>query len=213
MNFGKYILSSINLYFGKVDEGYKYIKKEINWKEAFFISYVLIVLGDIITTIMIQFTSGYQTINNMYGDYYILISILASIILTPLLLFISSGLLHLGFKVIDGKNKYTETMKYVFSLNIFMSIISLIFSFFPIDIMQKTDYSRILYSIILGIIALILLIWYLIVGCSIFSKVHKISKGAAFGGYLLSLLFILGIFLVLGIFFGIIISIFMPFNM
>jgi hypothetical protein len=114
---------------------------------------------------------------------------------------ISYGILHLFLRIFGGKAKFEETIRFGLSISIFPTLIGVLFSFIPqnfID-MQRNNFAipnMIVFGFI-GILALGVIIWNLIVSVFVYSKLHKISKGKALLAMILPLIIILGVILII----------------
>ena len=179
MEIMQYIQNSLNLYFGKLNKGYKYIDKEVNWKQAYLIVVSLTIISGIIG-ILINFTNTFgenPTNLEIIGAF---IGMIIGVFLGILLgMVISYGILHLLLRAFGGTAKFEETIKYGLSISIFPIIVGIIVRFIPeslVNINNNPTTPNIIIFTTLALITLIIILWNFIVSINVYSKLHKIDK-------------------------------------
>lgn len=127
-------------------------------------------------------------INILFGSYSemsvgtIAFAIIFSVLIVPffVILFglIFYSIMHVIFLVWGAKNSLNQTIKFSFSLTFFMSITSLVVTpiYLILFLLGEDSFMFLSIAVILMLfLGFIFMIWYLIIGAQIFSKVHKFS--------------------------------------
>lgn len=190
MEIIKYIKNTTNLFFGKFDDGYKYLEENTTFLPVFMFGILLSVLTMFINiSYLIKVDLGFMSIYNTIGNIFYLIIPIIGLIQYTILYFGLFGLLHLFLKLFKGTGKYLDTIKFIIGASTVTLLVSLIFVSIPPKIVQANIIiNSIIFLIILGTI-----IWNIYVNIIILSKVHNISKAKVI--YAISLVF--GILIVL----------------
>lgn len=195
MRIIEYIKESIAPYFGEFKKSEKYINKKVNYKEVLLLFLSFSVIGTILSE-FINPDDMFKLYN--HNIFTIIISILMIILFTIILLFLSVSIQHLFLKLVGGKAKFTQTLKFSNSISIFPLIVFSILGLIPTFLIKDKLVSTIISSLILFLI-IIFIIWSFVISVILFSKIHKISITKSLIALILPIVFlvIIGIILVI----------------
>lgn len=191
MDIGEYLSKTINMYFGKVEEGYNYVNKNVGLWDSIIVYFLLALISIIVSTIT-DITSYQQ-----FGANIVLLMvgvILFSLIILPIAILIGYGLIHLFLKIFGGKASFAETIKFAISASIFSIILGTITSGITnilISNVQNIAFE-ITYTIVMLFISLAIAIWALIVLARTLGLAHKISTGKALIAIILPAIILIG---------------------
>ncbi len=195
MNIIEYLKQSVAPYFGEYDESHKYISKKVSWKEVFLLFVVFSIVGTIIGEVINPNPSYPLFINDPLLVFSIILGIT---IMMPITVLFSVSIQHLFLKLMGGKAKFIETLKFSNSISFFPLIVFTVIGLIPYLLIDNEMISSII-GIFILIVALIFMIWTLIVSAKMFSKVHKISFKKAIIAMILPILILFFFLLIIGI--------------
>lgn len=150
----------------------KNIDKNISWTTPFFVMWVLTVLIMALSFAIEMIAGTVPTQEAAIGGPILLFLI---IILYPIMIFISTGILHLLLKIVGGKAKFLDSFKFYLSIGIASSLVSII-TFLPLSYLSKvTGSAGVIFALLSAIISTAIGIWALITHVVVLARVHKIS--------------------------------------
>ncbi|MFW5704577.1 MAG: Yip1 family protein, partial [Nanoarchaeota archaeon] len=193
MDVSEYILNSIKLYFNP-SEAVEQLKKATPGM-AFLVNYVIAI---ILATIVGFINLGNPDIATLgFGNFYVFIQVLMTLVGFPLGVLIVSGILHLFLMMFGAKGKFTVTFKYFLSLYLFSAVIGGILNILLLALSQNIAVANVLVGIVIVLISFALWIWYAVISVITYAKAHNISYVRSF---LAVIVIPLAIALIIGVF-------------
>jgi len=168
MNVLEYIVNSIKLY-GFNDKAYKYIGEKVDWVEAYL---VFIVFG--ILNIPANILLNKQFFDNIYLYSFLTIT---TTLLGP---FIFYGMIYLFFKILGGKAKFVNFIKYCLSIGVLVGILNTIIGFIVILTIPKYGRLPEYLGIPILVLSILFTIYSLVVIVKTLSKSQKVSNSRGF---------------------------------
>lgn len=154
VDIGRFLIACVELYFGveSREDGFDFIHTHVLWSEPFFI--------------MLFFSLWYALIGDVEFTFF---SIVESAIHFSLVSVILFGIIYFFMRVLGGIGTFKDTYKFGLSIWFFPVIVNIILSF--VNGLIGVNFI----SILLGVFASLVAIWFLIISVLVYSKIHKLS--------------------------------------
>lgn len=206
MDLINYVKSSITMFLGEED-GYDYIDKKVDWKQAFVVFLIVSFVSSFITSI-IDFTKT-ESIRPVWQ--LVSSQVLVSLVGGTIGVFLMYWLLQTFLSILGARGEFYDTMKFGLSISFLPSVLGLVFSIVGLIFYNDVSISDMnIYSLILLVILLLgLTIWTLSVIMRVFSKKHQVSQLRVLSAVGLSILILLAIVFVLALIVGVIATLMM----
>ena len=154
------------------NNAFNHIKKKVSWYVPFLILWVL-------TAITQGLSFGAQSLDSTIPKADLMLSlgiIIGTIILYPVLIGITSGIVFLLLKLVGGKAEFIETLKFYTSIGCVSSLLMVII-YIPLILLQVgiNGIGNVIITLLTALISTVIGIWALITYIITLAKVHKIS--------------------------------------
>ena len=176
MDLIKYFISSVKLWFFN-NESLDYIQENVTWWQAclslFSLSFLLFFIG-----VFINSSIYFELLGSITGSsilFLVLFFLFGIFILLPIIYFVTLGMIHLFLLIFGGKAKFSDTVKFFFSIYLLPTIIFSLFSIIQTFLASLNQALLVFFSFFYVLFILCFLIWIIILMVYIFSKLHNIS--------------------------------------
>lgn len=171
MEIINYFKSCFNLFLFK-DEAFKYIQKKVKWQEAFWVTFVIVIISS-----LFDFGMGiyFET------DSLSIIELILTIALGIGVMFLFFYIAHLLFRLIGGKANFVDFFKIALSVHLGQTIISILLMvifgiIFGIVYAINLRDLLVIFGLLVVFLLIGVLVWEIGVAVKYYALTYKISQ-------------------------------------